>query len=618
MEEDNFQTLNIKYKIKKIKNKKRNIHNIEPFETLSNVKPLAESPNQVSTKDDHSYKEGFKEGRQNITDNDYEGLDDVLSQGGQADSIIAHELTNIINRIYIGLITFNCLIAFSIANGTRKGRPDSEACGGDIPTSVEYTDPETGKTKKKGTINMDYIASIIDIDFSTKKYGQVLNTEPITGGNEDLDPGLISDANAVYRYVCLFEAVLATFSFTFIWFYLIFYSYSNGIQNQTFFNIFNREKLRKSENVIVKILFFCLEYGIAVFEDIRWAVEKKFPEYALIVNRPFCFLILFWIILEINNKYLSYLKDLLIDILHVNYKNFFVVILYLIVVYELIGAWVIGNAEDAKKASSGNPVDQVSIVMGIAVKIMPLILNPFSVIPVAIYKLIKEIFRLIIALAFSVPVAAMLCVSYFLYLSLIFPFYKIFKDSFVEDIYNYIRSEGAFSDRDPCNIPTTYWEKINDNILNFFSYLCIAIFNVLPYLVPIIFAAYFIRINLLEGINCPGTSKFLQGINFLILALGILGLVLHFRGILKASAGLGLNVFSILVTPPMDRTLSFINYFNRALLCVLILSAVIFMILSAKAIVEVIIISIDKSKNKAAEKASDIQQKASSNTPGST
>ena len=68
----------------------------------------------------------------------------------------------------------------------------------------------------------------------------------------------------------------------------------------------------------------------------------------------------------------------------------------------------------------------------------------------------------------------------------------------------------------------------------------------------------------------------------------------------------------------MDRTLSFINYFNRALLCVLILSAVIFMILSAKAIVEVIIISIDKSKNKAAEKASDIQQKASSNTPGST
>ena len=43
MEDDNFQTLNIKYKIKKIKNKKRNIQNIEPFETLSNVGPILDT-----------------------------------------------------------------------------------------------------------------------------------------------------------------------------------------------------------------------------------------------------------------------------------------------------------------------------------------------------------------------------------------------------------------------------------------------------------------------------------------------------------------------------------------------------------------------------------------------
>ena len=604
MEEDNFQTLNIKYKIKKIKNKKRNIQNIEPFETLSNV---------VSTSDNTQFKKDIKEGMQTITDNDYEGLDDVISQAANEESIIAHALTDIINRIYIGLITFNCLIAFSIANSTRK----SAACGGDVPYTVEYVDPKTGKTKKRALIDADYITSIIKIDYGTIKFGQVVNTEPITGGDENLDKGLISDANAVYRYVCLIEAVIATFSFTFIWFYIIFYSYSNGITNDTFFNIFNREKLRKSENVFVKIIFFCLEYGIAVFEDIRWAVEKKFPEYALNFNRPFCFLVLFLIILNINHKYLSYLKDLLIDIIHVNYKNFFVVILYLIVIYELLGAWIIGSLKDAKKANSENPLDQASLLMDSAVKIMPLYLNPYSAVPIAIYKFVKELLRIIIALAFSVPFGALLCISYFLYLSLIFPFKNIvFKKDFVENIYNYIRSDGAFSDKDPCNIPTKYLDKIFDNVLNFFSYLCIAIFNVLPYLVPIIFAAYFIRIHLLDEIDCSGTKTFLQFFNFFLLALGILGLVYHFRGILLALSGLGLSVFDILVVPPMGLTLSLIAVLITILPYIFIAAILILIYFSRNAIYNLIKRKVSEAKTKTEENANKIKQKTSSNTPG--
>jgi len=606
MEEDNFQTLNIKYKIKKIKNKKRNIQNIEPFETLSNV---VSRDNNKKEDIKEGFKEGFKEGQQNITDNDYEGLDDVISQADNEESIIAHALTDIINRIYIGLITFNCLIAFSIANSTRK----SADCGGDVPYIVEYTDPKTGKTKKKVLIDADYITSIIEIDYGTIKYGQVVNTEPITGGNENLDNGLISDANAVYRYVCLIEAVIATFLFTFVWFYIIFYSYSNGIKNDTFFNIFNREELRKSENVFVKILFFCLEFGIATFEDIRWAVEKKFPEYALNMNRPFCFLLLFLIILDINHKYLSYLKDLLIDIINVNYKNFFVVILYLIVIYELLGAWIIGSLKDAKKANSENPLDQASLLMGAAVKIMPLYLNPFSAIPIAIYKCIKELFRIIIALVFSVPVGALLCVSYFLYLSLIFPLKNIvFKKDFVENIYNYIRSDGAFSNKDPCNIPTTWIEKFSENMQNFFSYLCITIFNVIPYLVPIIFAAYFIRIHLLEEIDCSGTKTFLQFFTFFILALGILGLAYHFKGILKALLGEGLSVFNILITPNMDLTLSLMSLLIKIIPIVLLLMLFIFVIFSIKAIYKLIKEKVSEAKTKTEEKAGDIQQQATS------
>jgi len=644
--EDNFQTLNIKYKIKKIKNKKRNIQNIEPFETLSNISFSVDSPNGLSmenrrfappggsakrppsssndnhlrglSKDDesgvygthgaaepHNNKEDKKEGMQTINDNDYEGLDDVISLG-EEEGIIAHALTDFINRIYIGLITFNCLIAFSIANSTRK----TANCGGDVPYTEEYTDSKTGRTKKRAVIDIDYITSIIEIDYGTVKYGQVVNTEPITGGNENLDPGLISDANAVYRYVCLFEAVIATFSFTYIWFYIIFYSYSNGMQNDTFFNMLNREKLRKSENVIVKILFFIFEFGIAVFEDVRWAVEKKFPEYALMLNRPFCFLVLFLIILDINHRYLSYLKDLLIDIIHINYKNFFVIILYLIVIYEFVNFWVVGNIEDAKKANSENPLVQTTFLMSLAAKVIPLQINPYMAIPIAIYKVIKELFRLIIAFVVSVPFGAVLCVFYFLYLSIIFPFFKVFKNDFINDIYSYIRGDGAFSDKDPCNIPMGFWENLGDNIQNSFSYSCMTIFNILPFLVPIIFSAYYIRIHLIDEMDCSGTKLFLQFFTFLILAIGILGLVWYFSWIVKALLGVGLTVFTILVAPPiaaMAIPLLFVSYLIKFIYAILTLIAIILFISFWGIIIKYFVDKGNEAKKKTEEGVSKLQ-----------
>ena len=609
MEDDNFQTLNIKYKLKKIKNKRKNMQNIEPFETLNNIPDTTEQQ-----------KTGKKvvEGLQTIQDSDYEGLDDVISQAEKEESIIAHALTDVINRVYIALITFNCLIAFSIANSTRKGRPGSDSCGGDVPIFVEYTNPRTGKEEKKMKIDIEYMKSIIEIDYGTIKYGQVVNTEPITGGNENLDPGLIKDANAVYRYICLFEAVTATFLFTFVWFYIIFYCYSNNIKNESVFNLLNREELRKNTNVFVKILFFVFEFGIRIFEDMRWFFETRFPEYALYFNRPFCFLLLFLLILDMNHKYLSYFKDLLIDIIHVNGKNFFVVILYLVLIYEIFNFWIFGAISSAKKAESENPLDQASFLITAAVKIMPLYLNPYSAIPVAIYKFIKELVRMIIALAISVPVGALLCISYFLYLSLVFPLFNIvFKKDFVQTIYNFIRSEGVFSGKDPCDIPVSFWDKILDNVGNMFSYLCITIFNLLPYLVLILFSAYYIRIHLLDGMDCPGTSKFLQGINFTILGIGILGLVWHFREILTIiTTGGTLTLFTILVVPPMTATLGLIGILINIILFLIFFGFFINICYSIAIIDDLVKKYSKEAETKVREKAAKVQSEVSSNTPG--
>jgi len=601
MEENNFQTMNIKRKIKKINKKRRNMQNIEPLEILSNVP-------------DKEVEENVKEGMQTIKDNDYEGLDDVISQGLNEESVLAHALTDIINRIYISLITFNCLIAFSIANSSRKSRPDSAGCGGDVPYTEEYDDPKTGKKKKRNVITWDYITSIIEIDYGTVKYGQVVNMAPITGGNEGLEPGLIGDANAVYRYVCLFEAVISAFLFTFIWFYIIFYSYSNNLTNGSYFDLLNREQLRTSTNIIVKIALFVFEFAIATFEDVRWFFEKKFPEYALFFNRPFCFLVLFFLVLQLNHKYLSYLKDLMIDIIHVNYNNFFVVVLYLIVIYEFFKFWVYGSVSSAKKAESENPMDQATFMMSVMVKVMPLYLNPFSSIPIAFYKAVKEVLRLVIAMAVSVPFGALLFVIYFMYISLVFPFLKIIPlsgNGFVQKIYNYIRQEGEFArSKDPCDIPMTTLQMLlsmGPRLKDMFTDLCLAIFNVLPYLIFIIFAAYFIRIHLLEEFSCSGTSKFLQGINFTILALGILGLCYHFYYvIMPLLKGGAIGLFAIFVTPPMAITLGLIGGLLNIILASIIITIFIFLIYYFNSGVKIIKKGIKKSNAKIKEDAAKI------------
>ena len=604
MEEDNFQTLNIKYKIKKINKKRRNMQNIEPFEVLSNI------PESSSDNEEKNVKY-VKEGMQTITDNDYEGLDEVLSQGLNDESVFAKELTNIINRIYISIITFNCLIAFSIANSTRKSRPDSEGCGGDVPYTEEYFDPKTKKTKNREVIDWKYISSIIEIDYGTVKHGQVVNMAPITGGDENLDPGLVSDANAVYRYICLFEAVLSAFLFTFVWFYVIFYCYSNNLKNDSYFDLLNREELRKNTNIIVKILLYVFEFAIAIFENVRWFFEKKFPEYMLFFNRPFCFLVLFLMILQLNNKYLSNIKDLMIDVLHTNYKNLFVIILYLIVIYEFFKFWVYGAVSSAKKAESENPLDQVSLILSVAVKVVPLFLNPFASIPIAIYKSIKEILRLVIALAVSVPFGALLCVIYFMYISLVFPFLKIipnFGSTFVTNIYNFIRKEGGFADNDPCNIPMHWYEVFGGKVSDSFASLCMTIFNVLPYLVFIIFAAYFIRIHLIEECSCPGTTMFLQGFNFTILALGILGLVWHFYSISKILIAEGrVGLFTFFVAPPIAAALGLVSILISIIPILIVFAILVFVILSINGIIEKAKDVMKKSEDKMDEKMDKVK-----------
>ena len=104
--DNNFQVINMNYKLKKIKNKKRNkqnFKNIETFETLENIN------NYILINEPPKKKiEGFK-------DSDYDGIDNVNDNKKKGGASPIDKLTELINKIYNSVVNTNHVIAKQIA-----------------------------------------------------------------------------------------------------------------------------------------------------------------------------------------------------------------------------------------------------------------------------------------------------------------------------------------------------------------------------------------------------------------------------------------------------------------------------------------------------------------------
>lgn len=104
--DNNFQVINMNYKLKKIKNKKKNkqnYKNIETFETLENINNdilINEPPKQNV--------EGFK-------DSDYDGIDNVKDNKKKGGASPLDKLSELINKIYNFFVKTNHIIAKKIA-----------------------------------------------------------------------------------------------------------------------------------------------------------------------------------------------------------------------------------------------------------------------------------------------------------------------------------------------------------------------------------------------------------------------------------------------------------------------------------------------------------------------
>ena len=154
--DNNFQVINMNYKLKKIKNKKKsknNYKNIETFETLDNI----QSGNKNKEKGPNLL-EGFD-------DSEYDGIDNVNDNKQNTGASIGDKLTELINKIYNFFVKTNHVIAKKIAMALSKNKATEK----DIFLIRQYIVwSESVLAASYVTYNMFFIMYCEKIDSETK------------------------------------------------------------------------------------------------------------------------------------------------------------------------------------------------------------------------------------------------------------------------------------------------------------------------------------------------------------------------------------------------------------------------------------------------------------------
>lgn len=155
--DNNFQVINMNYKLKKIKNKKKNkqnYKNIETFETLDNIQTENHSKKDSNKEILNNTIEGFK-------DSDYDGIDNVKDNKKKGGASPIDKLSELINKIYNFFVKTNHVIARQIAMLLSKNRATEK----DIILIRQYIAwTESVLAASYVTYNMFFIMYYKDVD----------------------------------------------------------------------------------------------------------------------------------------------------------------------------------------------------------------------------------------------------------------------------------------------------------------------------------------------------------------------------------------------------------------------------------------------------------------------
>jgi hypothetical protein len=284
----NFQTMNMIYKIKNVKKKRKQQNNIKkmPFpEVLENINET--EPEPANEPNNKKTVEGFEQYK--FEYDDWDGYDNINKKKGDSNGKdIRQILIDYINHIYDSTRALNK----SLAEQTVKFFYDNKS----------------------------------------------LKTEG--NKNEFSDENRKNDTEKMYKYICVIEALSFSFLVVNNWYFLMFYNNFSGNKVKMF--DFSSKMIKcldegTDENLIFKngVLYF-IEYALWFPVKLEWLLITVFPSLTkkwLGLSNTFNYIFLFLLIAICSYNMAFALKSFLIDCINANFKNLLVFFMGVMVVF---------------------------------------------------------------------------------------------------------------------------------------------------------------------------------------------------------------------------------------------------------------------------------------------
>ena len=381
--DDNFQIMNMKYKIKKIKNsKKENYKNIEELENIYD-NPLIEGLKTKNTKkktkktdknekpQSESKSRDFDPNFLGLPDKDFDGVDSP-DKGNKDDPRVA--VINILKKIYKWINKINYTIAFYIS-----------------------------KTLSVSNLNENDLSELARKGANSRKLNQKNDSK--------------KDILVIQKYVGLFESVLVAFFATYNWFYIMFYYYTSQeketnkgedmtgkrvdmtgkrVEVPELSSCYIQEQIHNRADfmyIFFAFVNFFFIFALAFVEYLQSFMMKIIPNnLKYIFNYKGCFVAVFVLFILFFFNFNVFIYNFLIAVLRGDTKDVIVSLMY----FFLLVIYFFGNYN-----------------MGFLPKTLSYTVNSFMGFIISpITSFISAFLRFIIVMLISVPLGAIACILY--------------------------------------------------------------------------------------------------------------------------------------------------------------------------------------------------------------
>ena len=458
---ENFQIMNMQYKIKKVKNRKKrgeNYKNIPLFETLTND-PITEIPAVINA--GPSVEEFDTLPVEYFTDVTYSGSATSraatlhpLNNKNPENSGSATD--NTIKNDYVNDFYHFCSNMYNKTIGSVLSPIVEPYWGARDPNDYEdNVKPIDCDNKTYGAKLADFIERMYQYILALNRY--IANTI-LVSFTEPASKSQITrgDIDLLAHYVALCEAVLFSSYATFNWYYLIYYMQTKMNKPIVPLDIsidalFNFEKSNLGIFKIVSFFMFFFKYAVLILEIVnRFLMNMlhKFTPTSLTGSTGF--IIMFFCIFYISIHFVEQIKNTLIGVLTLKPNAFYISLTAIIILSFLI-------IDGALLLIELKPVKHIIVMI--------------------VYGFIFLI-KLILAALIAVPVGVMLCLFYFVIYSLFGIFlYKHAVEDLNVTIFNLRDKIIEISNATANRMFQSLGLNSGDNTVNYFITMCLLYFS---------------------------------------------------------------------------------------------------------------------------------------------